>query len=287
MKKYFLATLFLVLFTLMLEPAKNLMSKFLLLEQPQYHQIQEGEWLSTIAIKYYGDASYWRELELINRAPNGDKIYPGENIIIPNYEAMREIRRTQKLSSVNDLIQTQERLIASGYRQQRTPASELVEEPESTVSTNPVVLDAVEEDEEIATAIQFEEAESIEQRVQEEAPLVVYKETPELGSLEDDADFGQYTSKSSMFLYAVGVIVVLALGIFFYIRKKKSENVEYYGDVQQLEEVNDDENEVAEEAEQESEPTRLHQNFYMTEKDEMESKESRKEEEVNEKEFVV
>lgn len=286
MKKYFLATFFLIAFTFMLEPTRSLMSKFLLVEQPQYHQIQEGEWLSKIAIKYYGDASYWRELELINRAPNGDKIYPGENIIIPSYEAMREIRTTQRLSSVNDLIQTQERLIASGYRQERAPVSEAVEESEPTVSTVPVVQNGVEDDKKIAIAIQFEEAEMIEQKAQEDAPLVVYEETPESDYFVEDTDFGQQASKSNMFLFGMGAIVVLALGIFFYIRKKKSEDVEYYGDVQQLDEVKEDEKEEEVEAEKESEPVRLHQNFYMTEKDETESRESRKEEKINEKEFV-
>ncbi len=278
MKQYFLATFFLVVFTFMLEPARNLMSKFLLVEQPQYHQIQEGEWLSKIAIQYYGDASFWRELELINRAPNGNKVYPGENIIIPSYEAMREIRTTQRLSSVNDLIQTQERLIASGHRKERPPVSESVIESEAVVSSIPLV-----QNEEIVTAIQSEEVEATDQSAQEKAPLIVYEETPELEYLSEDADFEQNASESSMLLYGVVAVVIFAIGIFFFIRKRKSENVEYYGDAHQLEEIKEDEND-GEDGEKEVDPGLLRQNYFSTGQDETELDKPLVEENENEKE---
>jgi len=49
-----LATLFLGLFVLFLEPAETLLSNFLRIEQPTVHEVEDGDWLSKIALKYYG-----------------------------------------------------------------------------------------------------------------------------------------------------------------------------------------------------------------------------------------
>ena len=86
MKKYILATLFLGLFVLFLEPAETLLSNFLRIEQPIIHEVEDGEWLSKIALEYYGDPTFWKELELINRAPEGNLVFPGEKVMVPSFK---------------------------------------------------------------------------------------------------------------------------------------------------------------------------------------------------------
>ena len=49
------------------------------------HKVQKGESLSKIAYKYYGNAYLWRELSLVNMAPNPDLILPGQKIVLPEY----------------------------------------------------------------------------------------------------------------------------------------------------------------------------------------------------------
>ncbi|TDI91669.1 MAG: LysM domain-containing protein, partial [Caldithrix sp.] len=113
MKKYILATLFLGLFVLFLEPAETLLSNFLRLEQPTLHKIEDGDWLSKIALQYYGDSTFWQELELINRVPEGNLVFPGENIIVPSFKIIQQIRNTKKLSEVNKLIKEQQNILVS------------------------------------------------------------------------------------------------------------------------------------------------------------------------------
>jgi len=86
--------------------------KKLLFGEPTTHVIQKGEYLSTIAQKYYGSSGYWRELALVNRAPNSNRIYPGEEIIIPSLNAIKEIRRTSWLSKVNSYVKNEQDIIA-------------------------------------------------------------------------------------------------------------------------------------------------------------------------------
>jgi len=86
--------------------------KKLLFGEPTTHVIQRGEYLSKIAKKYYGRADYWRELSLVNRAPNSNLVFPGEEIIIPSLDVIKEIRRTRMLSKVNAYIKNEEDIIA-------------------------------------------------------------------------------------------------------------------------------------------------------------------------------
>ncbi len=86
--------------------------KKLLFGEPTTHIVQKGEYLSTIAQKYYGNSGYWKELALVNRAPNSNLIYPGEEIIIPSANAIKEIRRTSWLSKVNACVKNEEDIIA-------------------------------------------------------------------------------------------------------------------------------------------------------------------------------
>jgi len=118
----FLFTIFLIgLFVVLLDPAGNLLSKFLRLEQPTFHEIKMGEWLSKIAQQYYADASYWKELCLVNRAPDGNLIFPGEKIIIPSFETIKEIRKSRRLSAVNKLVDVQNDILAGKIPSQKAP----------------------------------------------------------------------------------------------------------------------------------------------------------------------
>ena len=58
MRKYIVATLLLILFVCFMGPVGTVLSRLLLQEEPVFHRIQEGEWLSKIARQYYGDTSY-------------------------------------------------------------------------------------------------------------------------------------------------------------------------------------------------------------------------------------
>ncbi len=89
---------------------ETLWSGRLFLDEPRIHVIQDGEFLSKIAQMYYGRASYWRVLALINRAPNPDRIYPGEQIILPDQQSVARLARARRLSEVNALTAEQEQL---------------------------------------------------------------------------------------------------------------------------------------------------------------------------------
>lgn len=103
-KRFVLTLLFLPIAFLLLDPAETLLSRMLRLEQPVAHEIQKGEYLSKLAKEYYGDASYWRELALVNRAPDADYVQPGERILVPGFESIQRIRRARTISEVNRAV---------------------------------------------------------------------------------------------------------------------------------------------------------------------------------------
>ena len=89
-----------------------LYTKKVFLSEPTTHTIEKGEYLSKIAQHYYGNADYWRELALINRAPDSDVIFPGEEIVIPTLDVIKQIRNTRWLSKVNRFMNDQENILA-------------------------------------------------------------------------------------------------------------------------------------------------------------------------------
>ena len=119
--------------------------KKLILGDPTTHTIQKGEYLSRIAQKYYGDASYWRELSLINRAPNSDTVFPGEEIIIPSLEVVKEIRKTRWLSKVNNYMKGQEDILAN-LQEQPVIEPQAVSEPMATVTVPEKIPSDVDEE---------------------------------------------------------------------------------------------------------------------------------------------
>lgn len=51
-----------------------------------FHVIQEGESLSQIANKYYGDISKYKDIAMFNNLPDATRIRPGQRIMIPAIE---------------------------------------------------------------------------------------------------------------------------------------------------------------------------------------------------------
>ncbi len=86
--------------------------KKLLFNEPTKYVIQRGDYFSKLSQRYYGTTSYWRELALINRAPNKNMVFPGEEIILPSLEAIQKIRNSRSLTDVNKVVKDQNDWIA-------------------------------------------------------------------------------------------------------------------------------------------------------------------------------
>lgn len=209
MKRFLFTILLMGLFVILLEPAKNLLSKFLRLEQPTTHEIQSGEWLSKIAQKYYGDASYWRELALINRAPNRDLIFPGEEIIVPSFESIKKIRESRSLTSVNKEVGEQNFILAGNLPAQKAP----------------IVSNESEESNSEVTVLS-------ESKSSEEQASIIYQGEQ---AIDQTSDFA-FVNKALMAGVLLLVLTLIA-GIYFFIHKKKQEELAYYGATDENEET--------------------------------------------------
>jgi LysM repeat protein len=86
--------------------------KKIIFNEPTKHVIQKGDFFSKLSKQYYGTVDYWRELALINRAPNKDLVFPGEEVVIPSLDAMKKLKTTRMLSVVNDIVKDQNDWIA-------------------------------------------------------------------------------------------------------------------------------------------------------------------------------
>ncbi len=196
MKKILFTMVALVLAALFLGPTENLFSGFLLIEDdPTLREVREGDWLSKIAKEYYNDPSYWKELALINRAPNGNVLFPGEKVIVPASRIIQEIRAARSLSRVNELVE-QQRAILIG------------EINPTTMSSNSAMEKSNEPVEEGATPGYATD-----------------------GSFADDYVVVERTSAFNYWLLA-GVIILAAAfagGVYYYIRKKHGDEVSVYG----------------------------------------------------------
>ncbi len=110
MKKIFLFLLFAAGIFVLWSHGEMVWSSRLFLDEPRVHKIEKGEYLSRLAQQYYGDPQRWRELALINRAPNPDHVEVGEEILIPAANMVAEIGRARTLTKVNALVNEQEKL---------------------------------------------------------------------------------------------------------------------------------------------------------------------------------
>ncbi|MFQ5650135.1 MAG: hypothetical protein ACE5IY_09350 [bacterium] len=231
MKKYILATVLFVLFLCCLEPARNLLSRLLRLEQPIIHEIQEGEWLSKIAIQYYDDASYWKELGLINRAPDGDKIYPGEQIIVPSFDVIQKIRQTRRLSAVNEFVRAQQQIVA-GTGTRAVPAQsdfehQIAEEIKADVVESFGKAE-VEEPTFEGTVVEDMVAEKSTNHTLDDLPVSIA--VPQQENSRTDAELKTNSSLNITLLASVvALILAFVVGIYLYIKRRTEEEVTTYG----------------------------------------------------------
>lgn len=110
MKKLFLILFFAAGIFVLWSYGETVWSNRLFIDTPRVHKIEKGEYLSKLAERYYGDAQRWRELALINRAPNPNHVEVGEEILIPAANVAAEIGRARTLTKVNALVTDQEEL---------------------------------------------------------------------------------------------------------------------------------------------------------------------------------
>lgn len=110
MKKLFLTLFFAAAIFMIGSHGEMLWGNRLFLDEPRVHKIEKGEYLSKIAEQYYGDPQRWRELALINRAPNPNHVEVGEEILVPAANLVQEISRAHTLTQVNTVVKEQQRL---------------------------------------------------------------------------------------------------------------------------------------------------------------------------------
>ncbi len=138
MKKLFLCLFLTAAVFAMWSHGEMLFGKLLLLEEPRIHKVEKGEYLSKLAQQYYGDPQRWRELALINRAPNPNHVEVGEEILVPAANVVAELARAQTLSRVNELTHGQEQI---AMRQSSPQTSEVATpaatSPEPALETQP------------------------------------------------------------------------------------------------------------------------------------------------------
>ena len=108
MKKLFLTVFFAGGIFLLLSQGEVLWSKLKFLDEPRIHKVRKGESLSKLAQRHYGDAQYWRELALVNRAPKPGHIQVGEEILLPSATVINELSRSRSITRVNALLGGQE-----------------------------------------------------------------------------------------------------------------------------------------------------------------------------------
>ncbi len=129
MKKLMLSLFFMVGIFALASQGELLWSSRLLLDESRVHKVQKGESLSLLAKRYYGDPQRWRELALLNRAPNPNLVLPGEDVLVPAVGSINEMSRVKTITKFNTLANEQERLAVvetpEGMRQfsQTTPTT--------------------------------------------------------------------------------------------------------------------------------------------------------------------
>jgi len=104
MRKLLLIPVFTALFIGLSTSDNLLWAKRILLGNHTVHVVKQGETLSDISLQYYGTTKYWRALALLNRAPDSDLIFPDERIIIPEKEAIANVRNARSITTVNQIM---------------------------------------------------------------------------------------------------------------------------------------------------------------------------------------
>ena len=215
MKRFLFAVALMGLFVIFMEPAGNLLSNLLHLDQPLSHEIKDGDWLSKIAQQHYGDPSYWKELALVNRAPNGNRIFPGERVIVPSFEAIQKVRQARRLSDVNEVVELQQDILAGRVKAHSEPLAKY--EPNSSTSPSPSTSPSTVRDvpEEPSTTTS--------------EPMEPHMEAPSYETNSTNGAEPSFWLSTPVITGMVILAVVLVMGIFMYTRKKKREEVDFYG----------------------------------------------------------
>ncbi len=206
---------FLILFVLVttvfgLYSEENLLwCKKVIFNEPTKHVIQKGDFFSKLSKQYYGTTGYWRELALVNRAPNKDLVFPGEEVVIPSLDAMKKLRKTRMLSVVNDIVKDQNDWIAKNGNITTNYAFEEVK-PETNSETVPV---------EQAAPVQGSETKTQEK--------ITDASTSSAISFDTEPLMQEEMEKSSMLpiiLTVTAIALVIGLmSLYLYRRKKKYE----------------------------------------------------------------
>ena len=148
MKKLFLTLFFAAGIFMIGSQTELLFGKRLFLDEPRVHKIQKGEYLSKLAQQYYDDPQRWRELALINRAPNPNHVEVGEEILVPAANVAIEINRARTITQVNALVSGQQKLAVresspsmTNGAQPATPSSEVATGTGAQESPAPLVTE--------------------------------------------------------------------------------------------------------------------------------------------------
>ncbi len=208
--KKILITFILITVVLGLYSEENLLwCKKILFNEPTKHIIQKGDYFSKLSKEYYGTTKYWRELALINRAPNKDLVFPGEEIIIPNLEAIEKLNKSRSLTSVNEIVDNQKDWIARNnnvttkpYAFKKEPVKPVTEHVEQ-VEESPVIQESAPVVEEPVTQADEDINAAISEPVQEKE---------------------ESSSMLPIILTIAAIVLVVgAMSIYLYRRKKKYE----------------------------------------------------------------
>ena len=174
-------------------------------------------------MQYYGNAEFWRALALINRAPNVDKIYPGEHVILPDAGTVAKIAAAQKLTEVNELVNNQQVLAVLESEQEAMEFTKNSAGPEEAMPTiDPPQPAAVENVETIASEGTEAEIPAAIQEMEAAGESEEYDTI--VAARQDDSQNARTTS--GLLWPITGVAAVLIAGFTYGYRRKKKNQID-------------------------------------------------------------
>lgn len=180
-------------------------AKKLILGEPTTHVIQKGESFSKLAKQYYGSTKYWRELALINRSPNSNLVFPGEQIVIPSLNAIKEIRRTRWMTKVNSFMKGEQDILA-GLNQGEQPA--LAANPQGTSPE---------------TGMAGSAASSVDE------PMATADEAEQMPLMKDDTNL-KSSGSVGLVLGILAVLLIASFVAYLVVRSRRSERISIIDD---------------------------------------------------------